>query len=102
MVVVVTDSVLVAGRRPSGLDASQDALVGECCEGVVHRLTRDRTDLGPNGSVDVVGGAVRLVGHRAQNRQALSRDLHTVLAQKRIVVDGVLSGHDPNLCPMLE
>src|SRR5437588_5512081 len=39
MVVVVSDAVLVAGRRPGGLDAPQETLVGEGRKGVVHRLT---------------------------------------------------------------
>jgi hypothetical protein len=39
VVVVVTDPILVAGRRPGRLDAPEEALVGEGREGVVHRLT---------------------------------------------------------------
>ena len=91
VVVVVADPVLVAGRRPGRLDAPEEALVGEDAEGVVHRLARDRTDLGPHDAVDVVGGAVRPVGHRPQDGQALGRDLQAVLAEQRIVVDGSVS-----------
>jgi len=58
VVMVVTDSVLVAGRRPGRLDAPQEAIVGEGPEGVVHRLMRDGTDLGSDNLVDVVRGAV--------------------------------------------
>ena len=89
VVVVVTDPVLVAGRRPGGLDAPEEALVGEGREGVVHRLTRDGTDLGPHDLADVVGGAVRSVGHRPQHGQTLGRDLQPMPAQQRLVVDGV-------------
>jgi hypothetical protein len=39
MVVVVADPVLEAGRRPGGLDAPEEAPVGEGPEGVVYRLT---------------------------------------------------------------
>src|SRR5207237_5216133 len=38
VVVVVTDPVLGAGRRPGGLDAPEETLVGEGREDVVHRL----------------------------------------------------------------
>jgi hypothetical protein len=38
MVVVVVDPVLVAGRGPGGLDAPEEALLGERGQGVVHRL----------------------------------------------------------------
>ena len=56
-------------------------------EGVVHRLAGDRADLGPHDLVDVVGGAVRSVGHRPQHGQALGRDLQAVATQQRVVVD---------------
>src|SRR6266852_1527114 len=48
MVVVVTDSSLVKGRRPRRLDAPDEALLGQDPESVVHRLTRDGADLGAN------------------------------------------------------
>jgi len=84
--VVVADAILVPSRRPSGLNAPQEASVGEDAEGVVHRLARDGTDLGPHGVVDVVRRAVGPTGHRPQHGQTLSRDLQTVPAEKRIVV----------------
>ena len=99
---VVTDPILVAGRRPGGLDAPEEALVGEGREGVVHRLTRDGTDLGPYDVVDVVRGAVRSVGHRPQNSQTLGRDVQTVPAEQRIVVNGCLPRHARSLTPVLE
>ena len=72
-------------------------------EGVVHRLAGDGADLGPHDLVDVVGGAVRPVGHRPQHGQTLGRDLQAVLAEQRIVVDGCLPGHrgKPNPNPGL-
>jgi hypothetical protein len=36
--VIVTDAVLVTGQRPGGLDATDEPLVGEQRERVVHRL----------------------------------------------------------------
>ena len=85
---VVADPVLVARRRPGGLDAPEEALVGEDAERVVDGLARDGADLGPHDLVDVVGGAVRPVGHRPQHGQPLGRDLQAVLAEERIDVDG--------------
>jgi hypothetical protein len=38
VVMVVASPVLVARRRPCGLDASDQTLVGQDGEGVVHRL----------------------------------------------------------------
>ncbi len=85
VVVVITDPVLVAGRRPGRLDALEEALVGEDRQGVVHRLTGDGTDIGPYGLVDFVRRAVRSVGHCPQNGQTLGRDLQTVLAENAVV-----------------
>ena len=59
-------------------------------------------DLGPHDLVDVVGGAVRSVGHRAQHRQALGRDLQAVLAEQRTVVDGWVPQHGLTVRPILD
>ena len=84
---VVADPVLVARRRPGGLDAPQQALVGERGEGVVHRLARDGADLGADDPVDLVGGAVRPLGHGPQHGQPLRGDLQAVAAQALGFVD---------------
>jgi hypothetical protein len=81
MVVVVTDSILVQGRRPSGLDSPDEALLGQDAEGVVHRLSRDGTDLGANVLDDVVHHTMGPTRHRSQHGQALSRDLESVFAK---------------------
>ena len=99
---VVADPVLEASRRPGGLDTSDEALVGESRKCVVHRLTGNGTDLPPDDRVDVVRGAVRSVGYRSQNSQALGRDLQAVPAEKSIAVAGCLRGHTATLNPMLE
>ena len=52
--------------------------------------------------VDVVRGAVRSVGHRPQHGQALRRDLQTVPAEQRIVVNGCPHRYAGSLTPMLE
>jgi hypothetical protein len=82
MVVVVADSILIPGRRPGGLDASNEPLVGQDPQGVIYRLAGDGTDLDPHSLGDVVRGAVRSVGDRPQDGQTLGRDLETVLAKQ--------------------
>ena len=95
---VVADPVLVARRGPGGLDAPDEAFVGQDAEGVVHRLAGDDADLGPYDLGDVVRRAVRSTGHRRQNGQALSRDLDTVSAKEI----GFLVRHDRSMCPFLD
>ena len=85
VVVVVADAVLVAGRRAGRLDAPEEAVVGEDGEGVVDRLARDGADLGPHGRVDVVGRAVRQVGHR---RSTARRCAVTCRPCSRSIVSG--------------
>ena len=74
----------------------------KAASGVVHRLTGDGTDLGPYDRVDVVRRAVRSVGHRPQNSQTLGRDLQTVPAEKRVVVNGCLLRHARSLTLVLD
>jgi hypothetical protein len=81
MVMVVAGPVLVARRRPGGLDAPDETLVGQDAEGIVHCLAGDDTDLGPHSRGDVVRRGVRTTRNRRQNGQPLSRDLNTVLAK---------------------
>src|SRR5207237_9433239 len=102
VVMVVANPVLVASRRPGGLDAPEEALLGENAEGVVHRLAGHGTELGPHDLVDVVRGAVWSAGHRPQHSHPLGRDLQTVLTEERIVVNRGLPGHGRSLTPILE
>lgn len=81
VVMVVVDPILVPGWRPRRLDAPNQPLLGQGAERVVHRLTRDRADLGPHEFFDVVRRAVRPAGHRPQNGQTLSRHLDTMAAK---------------------
>ena len=78
MVVVVADPVLEASRRSGGLNAPDQALGDQDAEGVVHRLERDGTDLGPDSLSHGVGRDVGLARHRLQDRQSLGRDLDAV------------------------
>ena len=78
---VVADAILVEGRRPGGLDAPDEALLGQDPEGVVHRLSRDGADLGANIFGDVIRRAVGPTRDRPQHGHALGRDLDTVFAK---------------------
>ena len=80
MVVIVTHPILVPGRRTGRLDAPDETLVGQQSEGIVYRLAGYAADLRTHGLRDVVRGAVRSIGHGAQNGQTLRRDLDTVLS----------------------
>ena len=52
-------------------------------QGVVHRLQRDGTDLGPDDLGHGVGRDVRLTRDRPQHRQPLGRHLNTAFTKKR-------------------
>ena len=82
VVVVVTDPRIVEGRRPGGLNAPDEALLGQHPEGVVHRLPRDGTDLGANVLGDAIRRAMRATRDRPQHGQALGRDLETMFAKE--------------------
>ena len=99
---VISHPVLIAGRRTGGLDTSDEALVGQHAERVVHRLTRDRADLDSHDLGDVVRRAVRASGDRSQDRQTLSRDLQAVLAKKIDGLDGELLRHHFSISQILD
>jgi hypothetical protein len=82
MVVVVPDPILEARRRPGGLNAPDDAFGDQDAERVVHRLERDRTDLGPDDFGDAVGGDVRSTRDRPQDSQSLGRHLNPTFTKK--------------------
>jgi hypothetical protein len=82
VVVVVTDTILVEGRRSGGLDATDESLLDQDPKGIVHRLSGDGADLGANVLGDVVGRAVGPTRHRPQHGQALGRDLDTMFAKE--------------------
>jgi len=63
MVVVVTNPILIAGWRTGGLDAPDEALLGQDFQGVVHRLSRNGTDFGTNVNGDVFRRAVGPTRH---------------------------------------
>jgi hypothetical protein len=81
MVVVVANPILEVRGEPGGLDAPDQPFGDQNAEGVVHRLERNGTDLGPDDRGHVVGGDVRLSGDRPENRQSLGRDLNATLTK---------------------
>ena len=102
MVVIVTDPILVASRRPGGLDASDEAPLGQQTERVVDRLARDGTDLGPGDIGDVVRRAVWSTGDRPQDGETLRRDLDPVSAKQVRWRDGWLPGHGRKIRSFLD
>ena len=88
MVVVVADALLETSRRAGGLNAPDKVLGDQDAEGVVHRLERDGTDLGPDGLGHGVGRDVGLTGNRPQDSQSLRRHLDTALTKKFSRVSG--------------
>ena len=81
--VVVADAALVERRRSRGLDPPDEAVVGQDAEGVVHRLTRNRPDLGASMFGDLFRRAVRMARHRPQHGQSLGRNVHTMFTKQR-------------------
>jgi hypothetical protein len=88
MVVVVTDAILEAGRRPSRLNAPDEALGDQDAEGVVHRLERDGPDLRPGDLGHLVSRDVRAACDCPQDSQSLGRDLDAVLPEEVSRVGG--------------
>jgi hypothetical protein len=81
VVVVVADPILEACRRPGRLDAPNQTFGHEHTERVVHRLQRDRADLGADGLGHGVGRDVRLPPHCTQHRQPLGGYLDPALTK---------------------
>ncbi len=108
VMVVVPNPMLVAGRRPGGLDAPEQTPIDEHSECVVDPLTGDRAQLGPDRLGHLVGGAVRGLGHGAKDCQALRRHLKSAITKKGRRSDVRRQGHvnhhlvDSGLCQNLE
>jgi hypothetical protein len=82
MVVVVPDPILIASRRPGGLDTTDESLFGQDPEGVIHPLSRDGADLGAYVLGDGIRGAVRPPRHRPKHSQPLGCDLDAMFAKE--------------------
>jgi hypothetical protein len=82
MMVIVTDARFETRRRPRRLDAPDDAFANQDAQRVVHRLQRDRANLGAYGVGHAVRGDMRMPRHCSQHSQSLRRDLKTMLSKK--------------------
>jgi hypothetical protein len=80
MVVVVVNTVLVAGHRARGLDPADQALACQRPEGVVNRLAGDSAYLRPYQLTDLFGASVGPRAYGPQDRHALRRYLQAALA----------------------
>jgi hypothetical protein len=79
---VVTDTILVKGPRPGGLNAPEESFLDQHPQGIVHRLSRNGTNLGANVLGDIIRRAVGPTRHRPQYSQALRRDLDTMFPKE--------------------
>jgi hypothetical protein len=98
VVVVVTDPILVEGRRPRGLNAPDEALLDQDPQGVVDRLSRDGTDHSANVFGDFVRRTVGPTRYRPKYGQALGSNLQAVSAKEI----GWIVGHTFNLGPNVD
>ena len=103
MVVVVTDTILITGRRARGLDTAYQVLLDEGGECVVHRLTRYCADDRPNGVGQFVCRSVGMRRYRAHRCQPLGGYLHAVLTQLIFQsVHGAKYMTKSGTCPVLD
>jgi hypothetical protein len=82
MMVVVADTVFEEGRRPGWLDAADETFGYEHAERVVHRLERDRTDLGPDRFGDGIRRDVGPARDGPEDGEPLRRDLDAALTKE--------------------
>ena len=82
MVVVVTDPILEASRRPGWLNAPDETRGDQEAKTVVDRLEGDGTDFGSDDLGHPLGRDVGLRRDRPQDSQSLSRDLNAVLTKE--------------------
>ena len=90
VMMVVTDAILIPGRRAGGLDAAYQVLLDKRREGVVHRLTRYGPDVRPNIVCQFVCRGVGMGRYGAHGCEPLSRHLDAVLTQ--LIFQGVVHG----------
>jgi hypothetical protein len=89
VVVIVTNAVFEAGRRPGGLNPPEQPLLGQHAEGIVNCLSRDGTDFGAHFLGNGVRRTVRATCYGPQHSQSLDCDLETVIAEQL----GWVGGH---------
>ena len=91
VMVIVTDSSLVPGRRSSRLDETNDSMLSERSEDVVDSLARDCPYVLPDTLGDKVCRCVGMSRQRSKHGQSLGRDVEPMPTQRcRWVVCGAL------------
>ena len=98
VMVVVTDAVLIASCRASGLDPANQVLVDQDAERVIDRLAGDGAELGAHFVAQLVGSGMGMFCDDAHEREPLSSDLYAVLAQEF----HCCFGHDTIRPPILD
>lgn len=76
------------------MNPANESLVGECSEGVVHRLTGDRTDFASYGLGQLFCRGVRGSGHGFHDRQTLCGDLQAAVPKlllEVLLLDWIMS-----------
>ena len=81
MVMIVSNPVLVAGNRPCGLYPTQEVLLDEDPERVVHGLTGDRPDLVAHRVGQLFGGRMRVAIDGFHHGDPLSGHLKPMVAE---------------------
>lgn len=80
--VVVADPILETSGGPGRLESSDESFGDEKAEGVVDRLERDRTDLGPHHVRDRIGRDVGTARDCPEDGQSLGCYLDSALAEE--------------------
>ena len=81
VMVIVAHAALVESGRTNWLNASNNTVFGKNGERVVHRLTRDCSDIDLCLFGDDISCAVRQSGYRTQHSHSLSGDMETMCAK---------------------
>jgi hypothetical protein len=98
MVVIISDAILKASRRPRRLNPPDQPLLCQHPEGVVHRLPRNGSNLSTNLNGHIIRRRMRPAGYRPQHSHTLGCDLETISPQK---FGGILE-HRGNLAAILD
>jgi hypothetical protein len=90
-VVVIINTMLVAGSRSRGLNATNDSMLGHYVQSIVNGLTRDDSQLEPHRLANIIGNRVRRRTHCLIDSQALGSNLQTHGFERPGNVDRILT-----------
>ncbi len=88
MMVVITDAILEASRRPGRLQSSEKSSCDQHAERVVHRLQRDRADLRPHHFGNPFRGDVGFTRDGSEHREPLCSHLDPMSTKEACRVGG--------------